>query len=104
MTKREPSRPQRWAQAIERAREALDHLTNAKDDVETSVRDLAYIQAEYQEWRDNLPANLEGGVLAEKLDAVCQLELNDQEIDISQVESVIEEAEGVELPRGFGRD
>ena len=63
------SRPQRWADAVATLRE---------------------LQAEYQEWLDNLPANLQDTPLYEKLEAVCALDL--------------EELETIELPLGFGRD
>ena len=62
------SRPQRWADAIEILRE---------------------LQGEYQDWLDNLPESLQSSVLAEKLEEVCAL-------DIDQFD--------VELPLGFGRD
>jgi len=62
-------RPQRWADAV------------------TTLREL---QAEYQEWLDNLPENLQDGALADKLQAVCELDLD--------------ELENVDLPLGFGRD
>ena len=62
------ARPQRW-------REAIDTLRA--------------LQEEYQEWLDNLPENLQGSPLAEKLEAVCALDLDELE---------------VELPLGFGRD
>lgn len=62
------SRPQRWAEAVETLRE---------------------LQEEYQSWLDNLPESLQSSVLAEKLEEVCAL-------DIDQLD--------VELPLGFGRD
>ena len=62
------SRPQRWAAAVE------------------TLRDL---QAEYQEWFDNLPDALHDSPVAEKLEEVCALDLDALDID---------------LPRGFGRD
>ena len=62
------SRPQRWAEAVETLRE---------------------LQAEYQDWLDNLPESLQASVLAEKLEEVCAP-------DIDQLD--------VELPLGFGRD
>lgn len=48
------------------------------------------LQAEYQDWLDNLPDDLRVSAVAEKLEAVCALDLND--------------LESVEPPRGFGRD
>ena len=62
------SRPQRWAAALD---------------------ELRQLQEEYQAWLENLPENLEGSLLDEKLQAVCELDID--ELDI-------------ELPRGFGRD
>jgi hypothetical protein len=62
------SRPQRWMDAVETLRE---------------------LQEEYQEWLDNLPESLQSTALAEKLDEVCSLDLEQLDLD---------------LPRGFGRD
>jgi hypothetical protein len=62
------SRPERWADAVET---------------------LRTLQAEYQDWLDNLPESLHDSPVAEKLEAICALDLD--ELD-------------VELPRGFGRD
>jgi len=62
-------RPRRWAAAV------------------TALVDL---QDEYRVWRDNLPANLEGSRLAEKLDAIVELDL--------------EELQVIDPPRGYGRD
>lgn len=47
-------------------------------------------QDEYRAWRDNLPANLEGSRLAEKLDAIVELDLD--------------ELLAIDPPRGYGRD
>ena len=63
------SRPQRWQDA---------------------VRTLLVLQDEYQAWLDNLPASLQESALAQKLEAMCEL-------DLSALESA-------EPPRGFGRD
>lgn len=83
MGKKESSRPARWARACSQMREALDELTGLK--------------GEYEEWRGNLPENQDGSPVAEKLDAIADL-------DLDSVESVVSECEGVELPLGFGRD
>jgi hypothetical protein len=63
------ARPQRWAAAI-------------------AV--LVDIQDQCRAWLDNLPANLEGSRLADKLHAIVEFDL--------------EELQAVELPRGYGRD
>lgn len=53
------------------------------------LEELRQLQDEYQDWLDNLPQNLEGSALHEKLEAICELYID--ELD-------------VELPLGFGRD
>ena len=59
---------------------------------EDAVNTLLELLEGYQDWRDNLPPALGGSVTAERLDAV--LELREQ----------VEQLQGVELPKGFGRD
>lgn len=92
MAKKSNSRPARWADACARARAAADEL-------EAAVSDLRDLQSEYEEWRDNLPENLQSSALSEKLNEVCDLQLDDL-VDTS----VIDDAEGIDLPRGFGKD
>ena len=53
-------------------------------------RALVDLQGEYQAWLDNLPDNLRESALADRLEAICGLDLA--------------ELESVEPPRGFGRD
>lgn len=62
-------RPQRWAAALST---------------------LVAVQEEYRGWLDNLPANFEGSPLAEKLQAICEIDL--------------EELQTIDPPRGYGRD
>jgi hypothetical protein len=82
-SKQSNSRTARWIAAANAAIEALGEL-----------RDL---QAEYQDWRDGLPENLQNSPVAEKLDAVC-------DVDIESARAIVEEAGAVDLPLGFGRD
>ena len=63
------SRPQRW-----------------RDSVQT----LVDLQAEYQDWLDNLPESLQASPLAERLETICEYDFGD--------------LEALEPPRGFGRD
>ncbi len=77
------SRPQRWADAAQRA--------------EAALQDLLDIQSEYESWRDGLPENLQSSPVAEKLEAIC-------DIDLASALDAAAEAGGCELPRGFGRD
>jgi hypothetical protein len=46
----------------------------------------------YQGWRDNLPASLADSPTADRLDEVLALR------------DLVEQLQGVELPKGFGRD
>ena len=64
-----PPRPQRWA---------------------TAIATLIDLQDEYRTWLDNLPDNLEGSRLADKLQAIAELDL--------------EELQAIDPPRGYGRD
>jgi hypothetical protein len=56
----------------------------------TAVAALIDLQDEYRAWLDTLPANLEGSRLAEKLQAIAELDL--------------EELQLIDPPRGYGRD
>jgi hypothetical protein len=80
---KQPSRSARWSEACQQALDALENL--------------ASLQSEYQDWRDNLPESLESSSVGEKLDTVCEL-------DIEGVRDTIQEAADVDLPLGFGRD
>ena len=66
--RRPPPRPQRWS---------------------TAVAALLALQDEYRAWLDNLPANLEGSGMAEKLQAIVELDLE----GLLAIDS-----------RGYGRD
>ena len=55
-----------------------------------AVAELIALQADCQDWLDSLPENFRDSATAEALAAVCALDLS--------------ELEGVEPPRGFGRD
>jgi hypothetical protein len=56
----------------------------------TAVAALVDLQEEYRTWLENLPQNLESSRLADKLQAIAELDL--------------EELQAVDPPRGFGRD
>jgi hypothetical protein len=77
------SRPARWADAVARATDALQELID--------------IQDEYRDWAENLPENLQSGMLADKLQAVT-------DIDFNSIIEMVGEAEAADLPLGFGRD
>jgi len=68
-TRRLAPRPARWAAA---------------------TATLLGVQEEYRNWLDNLPPNLESPALADKLQTIVELDL--------------EELAAVDPPRGYGRD
>ena len=63
------SRPQRWQDA---------------------VRTLVDLRDEYRDWLDHLPEALRDSALGYKLEAICDLDLDD--------------LESIDPPRGYGRD
>jgi len=83
MSPKHLSRPQQWAAAVAKASEGLE--------------DLKALQEDYQTWLDNLPENLQQSATGELLEAICELELE-------TAYDTVQEADGIDLPRGFGRD
>ena len=83
MAKRSTSRPARWAEACRHATDSLEELVE--------------LQEEYGEWLDNLPEGLDQSNVAEKLEAV-------RDLDLETARETVSEADNTELPLGFGRD
>jgi len=100
-----PSRATRWVAACQQARDALDSIATAQADLDAAFSDLRDLQGEYQDWKDNLPDSLASSPVGDKLDAVTDLDLEpDTSLDLSDIESALDEAEAADLPLGFGRD
>ena len=55
-----------------------------------AVTTLVELQDQYRAWLDNMPTNLDGSPLADKLQAIAELDL--------------EELQAIDPPRGYGRD
>ena len=74
-----------------RYRRPADRRSKPKqwDDAVTTLLDLLDW---YQGWKDNLPASLADSPTADRLDEVLALR------------DLVEQLQGVELPKGFGRD
>ena len=72
-----------------RTRRPADHRGRARRWTD-HVAGLVEAQIEYAAWLESLPDNLQGGPLAEALQAICDLDLS--------------ELQAIEPPRGFGRD
>jgi hypothetical protein len=98
------SRPQQWREALEIAQDLLAEVDSKMDELKAVVQgDLRHVQEEYEEWMDNLPENLLESTLGEKLEEVCSIDFENAD-DLDEIRNSLEEAEGVELPLGFGRD
>ena len=102
------SRPQRWNKAVKEITTILDGMANQLDNLDSAAAELKGVQEEYEEWKDNLPENLQSGALADKLDTVIELSIEELGVAIrdaiEEAQGVIAEAEAVDLPQGFGRD
>lgn len=100
------SRPQRWAEAAANLSQALDALDT--QNVEHYAGELDALRDEYEQWHADLPENLESSPTAEKLEAVLDLEIvyigSNITDAIDEARSLCEDAEGIDLPLGFGRD
>lgn len=94
MTREQTSRTARWQVAVREVSSAVSNLEIALDK-------LLSIQVEYASWRDNLPANLIGSALAEKLDAVVGIDLWRS---LDSVQEAVGKAEQADLPLDLGRD
>ena len=77
------SRPERWMHWAGVASNALSELKS--------------IQEEYSEWKDSLPDGLSQSATADKLTEV-------EGLDIESAQTLAEECESIDLPRGYGRD
>jgi hypothetical protein len=110
------SRTGRWREACQEARNGLQRIEDAKSEIETAqteiqsaFEELQSIKEEYEEWESGLIDAARGTALEEKLQAVSYLDLEpdtdiDVDIDVSAIEAALDEAEGADLPLGFGRD
>jgi hypothetical protein len=72
-----------------RTRRPLDQRSRAQR-WRDAVAELTDLQAQYAAWFDKLPDNLRDSATADALQAICDVELAD--------------LQGIEPPRGFGRD
>lgn len=75
----------------------IEQWQEAAGDAQDAANRLLSLQEEYQDWRDGLPENLENSPVAEKLDAVLDL-------DVQGLSDTADECSDADLPRGFGND
>jgi predicted metal-dependent hydrolase len=125
------SRADRWQEAVNDARTALERMQEAGRDFnlselesaagafEDAMQALADTKAEYEEWHGNLPESLQSSATGEKLEAIINIDVENAVVCLDDIQQAIEaaveealaeaadvldEAEGAELPVGFGRD
>src|SRR4051812_41296866 len=67
------SRSARWSAAVNKA-------ILARAEIDDALSELNDIKSEFEDWRDNMPDNLHGSPLYEKLDAVCDLEFSRDDV------------------------
>lgn len=91
---KQPSRPDRWAEACRKALESLA-------DVRVALEELDEVRQEYEEWRDNMPENMQTTATYEKLEEIADLDILSP---LDDVESAIEDFAAADLPVGFGQD
>lgn len=72
-----------------RTRRPADHRSRARR-WHDAVAEVTALQAQYAAWLKALPANLQDSTIADALQRICDLDLD--------------ELQAVEPPRGFGRD
>jgi septal ring factor EnvC (AmiA/AmiB activator) len=112
--RRSNSRPARWQAACDELRRSIEKLEEAevdgdsltdeqKETLADPVSALRDLQSEYEDWLGNLPESLQSSALGEKLQAMVDMSLDDPD-SIDDAQTLLDEAEGADLPRGFGND
>jgi chromosome segregation ATPase len=103
------SRPKRWTKAISKTQSIIEDVRSTLNNFSEYSSELEDLKSEYENWKYNLPENLQSSTLAEKLDKIY--DLNDITSDIDEIsnaldnlESSIGDYEATDLPLGFGRD
>lgn len=100
---RRQSRPERWREACAEAREIKAEIEVLVERLgEGPLQALRDLRDEYEEWQGALPDNLQNSPLGYKLAEVVGLDF-DAEVDLSALD-VIDDADNLDLPRGFGKD
>lgn len=79
------SRVDRWNESVAAAIQAANAL-------ESALGDLLDVQSEYQDWKDGLPENLESSAVGEKLEAVCDLDIEGAKDTVDDIISTLSDA------------
>jgi cyclopropane fatty-acyl-phospholipid synthase-like methyltransferase len=94
---RRESSPDRWQRLVQEAKAAVE-------EAKTAVEDLNSMREEYGEKYDNMNEGLQASAYGQKCEAMQNLDLESAVSNLDDVISALEEAEGTEVPLGFGRD
>jgi hypothetical protein len=78
-------------------------LESAKTELAEVLTRFEDLKGSYEDWYSNYPENLQGDETYAKLEAINELDFNEDD-DVSAMLECIEQAAEIELPRGFGRD
>lgn len=103
------SRPKRWAKACDELRTKVEAAQEAFNAIEDPMSELIELRDEYQDWKDNLPENLDQSPVSEKLgtlldDNCAELDQGLENFTLEELLELAETLEGADLPLGFGRD
>lgn len=102
-----------WQELVAEAREAAneaeqvqDQLATAKQRIVDVLDQLAEMAQEYGDTYDNMNEGLQQSPFGQKCEAMQQLDLAGTSADdeLDELISKLDEAEGAEIPLGFGRD
>jgi len=102
----------RWDEAVTRARAAAERaeeiqakLTDVKEEIADSLNELAEMAQEFGEPFDNMSEGLQASPFGQKCEAMLGMDLNaSSDEELEDLIAKIDEAEGAEIPLGFGRD
>lgn len=97
------SRAARWARAVAKGQEALSAMEEHAGALEEALTELEELKDEYQGWYDNMPEGLQQSPTGEKLQEVTNLDF-EYEDPLEAMRTKIDDAEGVDLPLGWGKD
>lgn len=115
------SKVEQWNKHCSDAREALDKArdaeqddadaepteayTKAKEDMVDALTALAEMATEYGETFDNMNEAAQASPFGQKCSEMQNADLEaDTDNDLEELENKLDEAEGLEVPLGFGRD
>lgn len=96
----------------EQTKEFEERLVSATGDFQDAQAVLQELRDEFQEWEDNLPEQFQqgGSPVSEKIQEIVDMYSIDEDVEFSidgdttDAQSVVDEVESADLPRGFGRD